>query len=250
MAVKVFGYKQGSKSAKALAEALGGKVLKHVGSKYRPKAGDTVVNWGSAVDMARFGPATVLNVDVTKAQCKLASFRALNQAGVRVPTFSTRKEDFDEGDFPVVCRTKLRGHSGDGIVIANNKDELVAAPLYTKYVKKKDEYRIHVLGGRAFFCQRKARKLENEQPNWQIRNLAGGFVFVETEINDVPADVLDVAIRSVTALGLDFGGADVMWNENEGRAYALEVNTACGLEERTAQKYKEAISDFLAAPRA
>lgn len=248
MTFKVFPYKQGSQSAKALATALEGKVLKHVGSKYRPKRGDVVVNWGSGLDMAgRFGPATVLNVDVTTAQCKLKSFKAFQEADVRVPEFWTDKKDIPDDAFPVVCRTKLRGHSGDGIVIAKDVGELVNAPLYTRYIKKKDEYRIHVIGGQGFFCQRKARKLDNENPNWQVRNLAGGFVFVEVEENDVPADVLAVATLCTAALGIDFGGVDVMWNEREGRAYALEVNTACGLEERTAEKYKAAIGGYVEA---
>jgi len=147
--------------------------------------------------------------------------------------------------FPVVCRTKLRGHSGDGIVIANNADELVDAPLYTKYIKKKDEYRVHVARHEddfdVFFIQRKARKLDVEEPNWLVRNLDGGFVFVEAQRVDVPDDVIEQAQRAIKALGLDFGGVDVIWNEREQKAYVLEINTACGLEERTALRYKDAI---------
>lgn len=241
MSFKVYGYKQGSKSAKELANALDGKVLKHVGSKYKPRAGDVVINWGSG-DPPRFGPATTLNPDVTRAQCKLATFKALAGAEISIPPFAERREDIDT--FPVVCRTKLRGHSGDGIVIATKPEELVDAPLYTKYIKKKDEYRVHVFRDRAFFIQRKARKLDVEEPNWMVRNLAGGFVFVEVGREDVPECVIDNAVRSIAALGLDFGGVDVVFNEREQKAYVLECNTACGLEERTAAKYAEVIRDF------
>jgi len=255
MSIKVYPYKQGSASAKKLAEAVGGKVLKHVGSKYRPKRGDVVVNWGAA-RLPDFAPATTLNADVTTAGCKLASFIALHQAGVRVPPFVTDgdnrlnpgrkvKDAAADMGFPVVCRTKLRGHSGDGIVIANNADELVDAPLYTKYIKKKDEYRVHVFGDKAIFVQRKARKLDEENPNWQVRNLAGGFAFVAVEVEEVPDDVIKQAIESIPALGLDFGGVDVMWNEKEGKAYVLEVNCACGLEDRTAEQYRQAIQDYV-----
>lgn len=240
MAFKVYGYKQGSASAKALAAALGGKVLKHVGSKYKPRRGDVVINWGSG-NVPDFRPATTLNADVTNAQCKLAAFKALSRAGVRVPAFVETKAEAADLNFPVVCRTKLRGHSGDGIVIAEEPKDLVNAPLYTQYVKKKDEYRVHVFRDRSFFIQRKARKLDVEDPNWRIRNLAGGFVFVAVEERDTPRDVLDNAVRSIAALGLDFGGVDVMWNEKEQQAYVLEVNTACGLEERTAECYRAEI---------
>lgn len=245
MKFRVYPYKQGSAGAKALAVALDGKVLKLEGSKWKPKAGDVVINWGSG-KVPQFGPAKVLNPNTNDASCKLASFKRMKENDVRVPDFTEARDEAEAMRFPVVCRTKLRGHSGDGIVIANNKEELVNAPLYTQYVKKKDEYRVHVLGQQAFFIQRKARKLDNENPNWQIRNLAGGFVFVEVEEKDVPRDVIDQALAAVRALGLDFGGVDIMWNENEGKAYVLEINTACGLEERTADRYKQAFVDHLA----
>jgi glutathione synthase/RimK-type ligase-like ATP-grasp enzyme len=247
--VRIYPYKQGSASAKKLAEALNGKVLKLVGSKFVPRLGDLIVNWGAG-NYPDFAPATSLNANVSDAGCKLASFKRLQAAGVRIPDFVAAGQDRLNGrsvkeaagaslGFPIVCRTKLRGHSGDGIVIANKPDELVEAPLYTQYVKKKDEYRVHVLRGNAFFIQRKARKLDVEDPNWQVRNLAGGFCFVEVQVEEVPQDVINQAIASIPALGLDFGGVDVMWNEKEKQAYVLEVNTACGLEDRTAEKYRE-----------
>lgn len=242
MTFKVYPYKQGSASAKALANALGGKVLKVENSKYKPKRGDFVINWGSG-RVPNFGPAQVINNPgaVSSASCKLASFKAFNEAQVQVPRFTENKRDAERFNFPVVCRTVLRGHSGAGIVIANNAAELVNAPLYTEYVKKKDEYRVHVLRDTAFFIQRKARKLDNENPNWQVRNLAGGFVFVEEQENQVPPEVLRQAKAAIAALGLDFGGVDVMWNDREQKAYVLEVNTACGLEERTADRYRAQI---------
>lgn len=242
MKIRVFPYKQGSRSAKVLAESLNGKVLKLVGSKFVPRRGDVVVNWGST-RVPGFGPATVLNRDTSKAACKLKTFQTLAAAGVTIPEWRANLELADTLQFPVICRTKLNGHSGEGIVVANTEDELVEAPLYTQYVKKKDEYRVHVMADGAFFIQRKARKLDVENPNWVIRNLEGGFVFVEVAENEVPVDVLTQARAAVKALGLDFGGVDVIWNEREGKAYVLECNTACGLEERTADRYSGAILD-------
>lgn len=237
---RIWPYKQGSRSAKTLAEALDGRVLKHVGSKFKPRPGDVVINWGSG-NFGNFQPATVLNRDVSVASCKLSSFQQFSANNVRAPRFWTEKRDIPAAAYPVMCRTKLRGHSGDGIVVAHTPDEVVPCQLYTEYVKKKDEYRVHVMKGEVFFIQRKARKLDVAEPNWQIRNLEGGFVFVETPVAEVPRDVIAQAIAALPALGLDFGGVDVMWNEHEQRAYVLEVNTACGLEDRTAEKYRDAL---------
>lgn len=249
--VRVYPYKQGSKGAKALAEAMGAKVLKHEGSKFRPKREDVVINWGSTDEraFAKYDGCVVFNPPefVSAASNKRKFFNSLKEidAGVNIPDFWTARADIPADAYPVVCRTVLAGHSGEGIVIANNVDELVDAPLYTKYIKKKDEYRVHVVDGNAIFVQRKARKLDVEEPNWQIRNLANGFSFVEVDKADVPREVLTQAETTTDLLELDFGGVDVIWNEREQKAYVLEVNTACGLEERTANKYAEAFNEFI-----
>ena len=144
-------------------------------------------------------------------------------------------------NYPVVARTILRGHSGNGIVMLSSNQDQVNAPLFTQYVKKKDEYRVHVFKEKPFFVQRKARKSSVETPNWQIRNLAGGFIYARQEL-DVPECVEDVALKVFERTGLDFGAVDIIYNERENQFYVLEVNTAPGLEGTTLQKYAEAIN--------
>ena len=134
-----------------------------------------------------------------------------------IPQFWTNANDIQDNDFPVVCRTVLAGHSGAGIVIAGSRDELVPAPLYTKYIKKQHEYRIHVgklpNGETSIISiQRKARREGFENPNWQVRNHNNGFVFVRGGVNP-PQQVLDASTLALTATGLDFGAVDVIWNE-------------------------------------
>jgi glutathione synthase/RimK-type ligase-like ATP-grasp enzyme len=141
-----------------------------------------------------------------------------------------------------MCRTKLHAHSGDGIVIAERRDQLVNAPLYTQYVKKKQEYRIHVgrkPGGKAsiIFIQRKAKKNGFDGANFKIRNLANGFVYVEEEELEAFPCILEEARKALEATGLAFGAVDIIYNEHQNRAYVLEINTAPGLEARTAQAY-------------
>ena len=46
--VRVLPYKQGSRGAKALATALGGKVLKLEGSKFVRRPSDLIINWVTA----------------------------------------------------------------------------------------------------------------------------------------------------------------------------------------------------------
>lgn len=159
-----------------------------------------------------------------------------------IPQYWTDKEQITHDKFPIVCRTILTGHSGAGIVIADCRDDLVDAPLYVQYVKKKDEYRIHVgmSDGEAsvISVQRKARRLSvpDDEVNWQVRNLSGGFVFVREGVSP-PDIVIEVARNCLRETGLDFGAVDVIYNEYEEKAYVLEINTAPGLEGQTVEDY-------------
>lgn len=245
MAIKVYPYRAGSRSATALANSLGGRVLRREGSNYRYRPRDTVINWGSTncPHPCLNGPAVV-----ERAANKLLTFQRLlpeHRAGnLAIPDFWTRREDIPNDAFPIVCRTVLRGHSGNGIVIAASRDELVPAPLYVKYIKKQQEYRVHVGINRAgvpsiIKIQRKARRLDvpDANVNWQVRNLDGGFIYAILEEADVPIDVLTYAMNTISAMGLDFGAVDVVWNERNRQAFVLEVNTACGIEGSTGDAY-------------
>ncbi|MNY81884.1 hypothetical protein D3C86_2236870 [compost metagenome] len=49
---------------------------------------------------------------------------------------------------------------------------------------------------------------------------------------------------AVNALGLDFGAADVIWNDHRKQAFVLEVNTAPGLTGTTLEKYAKALKEI------
>lgn len=246
MRYRVLPYRQGSGSAKALAEALGGRVLKLTGGVFKPRPEDLVINWGFVGSFPRLIETRVLNSPsrIKTASNKLSFFNAMVTAGLAdlIPPFWTRQEDIPDDAFPVVCRTVLAGHSGDGIVLSLDRNGLVPASLYVGYVKKKDEYRVHVgKSGEEFeviALQRKARRLEtpDEEVNWQVRNHHNGFVFVRQDVAAPPA-VITAAKLALEASGLDFGAVDVIWNDKKERAYVLEINTAPGLEGQTVVDY-------------
>jgi glutathione synthase/RimK-type ligase-like ATP-grasp enzyme len=144
----------------------------------------------------------------------------------------------EEGE-TVVCRTVLNGHSGKGIVIAETVDELVDAPLYTKYIKKKSEWRVHIFNGQVIDIQRKVRNNDVEEVNWRVRNHANGFIYQRNNL--APPDcVLKAAVGAMNLTLLDFGAVDVIYNEHYDKAYVLEINCAPGLEGTTVERYVEA----------
>lgn len=214
-----------------------------------PRDGDLIINWGNS----SCPYPLALNASVSEASNKLKFFYRMADSGLSdtVPKFWANKDNIDDEDFPIVCRTILSGHSGAGIHIAASRDDLCDAPLYVKYINKKDEYRVHVGKTKAgelvtISVQRKARRLSvpDEEVNWKVRNLAGGFVFVREGFT-LPSACEEAAHSCLRATGLDFGAVDVIWNEQQQRAYVLEVNSAPGLEGQTVEDYATFFKEFV-----
>lgn len=248
--MNIYPYKPGSRSAKDLAQSLGVKRIKHRGSRFRPSKNKIVLNWGSSRLPDGYDICQVWNQPeaVAVASNKLSAFNMMSAGGGRVPLFTTSHDEAVTllQDGPVVCRTILTGHSGRGIVIAKTEQELVAAPLYTKYIHKKSEWRIHFFRDEVIFCQQKARRLDfpDDEVNWQVRNHANGFIYRNQGLV-IPEDVIKQAKLCFEMLGLDFGAVDVVYNEKRGEAYVLEVNCAPGLEGTTLERYTDAIKSVM-----
>ena len=246
MKIFVYPYRSGSRSARRLAEALGAKRIRLSGSKFKESPSKIVVNWGSSSC-----PYECLNdpASINKASNKLLTLENFENHGVSTPNWTTSKEiasDWLTEGHTVVCRGTLVGSSGEGITLVSDPlCELPVVPLYTKYTKKKDEYRVHVFDGKVIDVQRKMRKKDvtDDEVDWKIRNLAGGFIFGREGV-DPDDSVLEEAVRAVMSLGLLFGAVDVGEHPKEGtRVY--EVNTAPGLEGSTVNSYVKAVKEYL-----
>ena len=239
----IYSYNNSSEGCSALAESLSVKKISHINSKLKGDINKDVLNWGASVLPEEVSKCNVYNVNSWIASNKLESFSRIKEKPY-CPSFFTDKESaikaMEEGVEQIVCRTILNGHSGNGIIIADKPEDLVDAPLYVEYIPKKDEYRIHVAFGKAFFVQRKARSKDvpDDKVNWKVRNHANGFIYQHNDVTP-HLDVINAAIDAVDALLLDFGAVDVIWNDKKAKAYVLEVNTAPGLQGTTLEKYKE-----------
>lgn len=260
MSLFIYPYKGGSASVIALAEEIKAKRIRRNGSRFKGSDAKTVINWGCSELPDEVAACNVLNkaANVSLATNKLTFFNEIqaHNSGcdydehVLVPTHTDRKriaERWLECGHTVVERHKLTGHSGEGIKIKQGDDVLEDCPLYVLYVKKKSEWRIHVLKGEVVDIQRKARdrSVPDEQVNWLVRNHSNGFIYARNEGVEVPEQVLDQALRAVGAVGLDFGAVDVIFNERMEEAYVLEINTAPGLTGTTLEGYAERFKALL-----
>lgn len=246
MSIKVYPYKMGSQSARALAQALGCLRVREDSTTFRPR-NRILINWGNPRYPA-WGTTTHnwLNEPADVAGCsnKLTFLQMLQQAGLSdcIPEWTTDPATANQLG-PVVCRTHLNASGGKGahywypdrdvpvpVEIADHRVQ-----LYTKYIKKAEEYRVH-FGPLGIFHVQQKRKRHEQEADFRIRNHDNGWVFTIHDVHP-PAVVTTVCERVIGALPLDFGALDVVYNRHYDRAYVLEVNTACGLEGTTLTKY-------------
>ncbi len=250
--MKIYPYNSGSESAKNLSEATGFKRLKRQGSTWVPKDGDRVINWGSSSAPDHLVPI-MLNPPfaVAYAGCKLQYLGLMTTMGLKefLPDWTDEIEDAQKwlsDGHTVVCRTKTTGHSGDGIVIAEEASEVVSAPLYTKYFKKDSEFRVHIVQDEVIDVQQKKRKMSvpDDEVDWRVRNLNGGFIYARENLT-VPDKVLESALMVHRYDPLDFGAYDICYNKQKDKAIVLEVNTAPGISGTTVEKYANRFKQLL-----
>lgn len=224
-----------------------------VSKEFIPNFNDLFINWGSSK-----WPKWIIRKDIIKysgilnypemvevAINKLATFQTLEQVGVCIPGYATRPEEvIASGWGNIVGREGVDGSAGRGIILMNTSNPNPIwdrpCPLYTQYIKKTKEYRVHVFKEKVIDVQEKRRDSAVEIINFKIRTHANGWVFCREDV-DPPSQVLEEALAAVDALNLDFGAVDIIWNRHHKKAYVLEVNTAPGLEGTTVEIYGNAI---------
>lgn len=212
------------------------------------KAGDTLINWGNTQAGAWFGVPKILNTceSIKKATNKLEAFQFLSDDGVSVVPWTTDKVKArlwqKEDNSTIVARQKLTGHSGEGIIIVEPHEVIPDAPLYTRYIFKEKEFRVHICGSKVIDTQRKIKDPDREVVTWKVRSHANGFIFARNNI-DPDADRDELAVAACNALGLDFGAVDII-QDKKGCYYVLEINTAPGLEGQTVERYAQAFRNW------
>lgn len=114
-------------------------------------------------------------------------------------------------------------------------------PVYTKYKKKKREFRVHVFKDQVVnVTEKKRRKEFDGERDTKIRNLANGYVFTQTVV-DEPEGLRDLALRAARVSSSDFRGVDIGYNKLKDELFVIEVNSAPGIQGTNINKYLEAI---------
>ena len=98
------------------------------------------------------------------------------------------------------------------------------------YIPTRREYRVHVFNNQIIKVNQKLLKDGNSWVPF-IRNIDNGYVFGQPR-KPLTLDQEQLAIKSVRALGLDFGAVDMVLADDS-KSYVLEVNTGPALETET-----------------
>lgn len=256
MVVHIYAHNQYSEGAAELAGALGVRRIKHDNSRYVPSANKTIINWGSSQLPQGYERSRIINqpIRVGATSNKKRFFELLEDTDARVPDWTDERAEASrwlrEGH-KVIGRQTLTGHSGEGIVVftPDNPENFLdydRMPLYTMYVPKRMEYRVHFAFGALIDVQRKVRDPNREPTDWHVRSHDNGFIFVRNGVEDaMPQDVLQQAQIVAERCGLDFGAIDIIFNESRNMAYVLEVNSAPGLVGQTIESYADAFRHLL-----
>lgn len=266
-----------SSSARRLATVLGARRwrddLPERYSRRRPyfrgNNSPMVVNWGSTthpqwLEDRRFQltPRFINHAtSIQKAIDKLAFFQHASRIdGVPLLKWTDKRDKalawLTKGKH-VICRTKLGGSSGEGIVAARTVQELVEAPLYTRYYPKTHEFRVHVFNGQVIdLTQKKLKGGANvrSESNTLVRSLDNGWAHTHSDcvlVGDARGRVESACISVLGGLGLEFGAVDVLavldpvsdgGSRNLKSFVICEVNTGPGLENQvTIEAYTKAI---------
>ena len=192
-----------------------------------------VINWGRHEDFSNC--PNVLNRHLTTN--KLRELEIMKEAGVSVPMFGERLWCNVSG-YPLLGR-KFHHTQGRDIVKYDSADHhregTQRHDYYIKFIEKKGEFRVHVLGGEVG-CITKKKRMEGENCE-TIWNYKKGWKQIRYRREGKYYDALaDIGIRAVDALGYDFGAVDIIIGRDE-NFYALEVNSAPGLIDVRADMY-------------
>ena len=203
---------------------------------FEPKEGDFIIGWGyskAPVWEAKAGQAWKwINKyhNIHHAVNKLAAFDILGNTDIPIPKYTKVHQlasSWSNNGDTVLARGLISSNQGKGITIVPPGGELPDAKFYSRVVPSTAEFRVYSLDGKTVDVLEKRRANGSQDPGI-VRTEANGWVFCRQNVS-LPPQCAILARQALHALGLQFGGVDVLWNKNTQKATVLEVNTAPGI---------------------
>lgn len=200
---------------------------------YTPRAGDFILGWGYSKAPIWKQAAEQLNLRwfnhhslILNAVRKMDSFELLDEAGIPIPKWTKLRQRakmwLDAGAI-VFARTTQDSCRGEGITVVKPGESLPEALFYTVFIPSASEFRVYVVNGTVVDVLEKRPIPRTEQHEYIKGSEDMGWQFCRQGVY-LSAQAKSVAIAAVVALGLDFGGVDILTSGTA--TTVLEVNTA------------------------
>ena len=207
------------KLAKHLKECEAGFVLPENYQEY------FIISYG------KYSPYSNLN----KNLCfnKFLALKKLAMANIPIPKiiYTPNPKLIPKHEFPLIVR-KFHHYGGKDAIFLKTKKSMLKRlkrvkkrDYFIKYVPKKAEFRVHVLGEEiGNISQKEPYDPEAVTPHPHIWSYSRGWTIrdYDGEYNEI---LSEIAIKSVKALGYDFGAVDIILGQDN-KFYVLEVNSA------------------------
>ena len=182
---------------------------------------------------------------------KLTQYKWFAENNIPTLEFTTDRQVVNawlDNNHIVFGRKYLNASCGKGIMVIEPDplgEVFSDCPVYTKYKKKKREFRVHVFKDQVVnVTEKKRRKEFDGERDTKIRNLANGYVFVQSVENE-PEGLRELALKAAGVSKSDFRGVDIGYNEKKDELFVIEVNSAPGIQGTNVQKYLDAIVNYV-----
>lgn len=199
-----------------------------------PKDIDYLFRWGCTSNCQAkhtINTAEAINLANDKKATRLFLAPLRNKDKPIIPqTWENLNEWVEAGEkYPVIVRADHHAQ-GRSLFYCEDFDEVVKAVrtfqaknkdyYISEYIAKEAEYRVFVVQGRVVWVTKKTPA----NPADIAWNVARGGRFDNVRFTEWPLKACRIALMAVEAVGLDFGGVDVMQKGKD--FYVLEVNSA------------------------
>jgi hypothetical protein len=184
---------------------------------------------------------------VSIAVSKIGTYQHLHQHGIPSVDWTYSAEEaaaWLSSGCVVYHRATDHGARGAGVTVLKPTDPAPYAfpsgGFFTKRINAKREFRLYMVNGEVSTLLEKRRRTGSEG-NPYVRSHGNGYVFCREFRASVDMGAFqDTGARALQALGLDFGGLDVLLKE-DGSIYVLEINSAPGITETALREFCQKI---------
>lgn len=206
---------------------------------------DNLIRWGHTkeveVEGIELNNREAIQLTSNKPECR----KFLRENGIPVPTES-------ETDFPVIGRSRYH-KAGQNFFLCNSESDVERAKVrgavyFSKLYPKKNEYRVHVGGGRVLLMSIKegdktALIWNKALSDFNFRHLKRSVWLNDEHLRNM----CRTARKAIKLLDLDFGAVDIMADAGSGfKPYVIsEVNTAPNLSPLAITKYVKYFQEAL-----